>query len=295
MRIFVTGASGYIGGAVARALARRGHEVSGLVRSEQKARELEKDEISGVVGDLQKPAGYAAAAKAAVLSIHCAVDYTAHAGLDRSAVDTLLGSGGSLIYTSGVWLYGDTGPRTVDESTALQEGHVVPWRLSHEKLVLAAATAKRRTLVLRPGCVYGGRGGLTGMWFESAAKKKASAVAGPGRNRWAMIHVEDLAEVYARAAESSVSGELLNATDHSRETVLEMAQAASKAAGAGGNLSATTAAQARKQYGALAEGLLLDQQVDSSKAEKLLGWTPRYAGFSAGAARFHRAWKAAQG
>jgi nucleoside-diphosphate-sugar epimerase len=300
MRIFITGATGYIGEAVAAAFARRGHAVTGLVRSEAKARALNRLEVRAALGDLRSPDSWRAAAAEADVLVHCAVDYGAHEQLDRAAVDTMLaaagdGRGRAVIYTSGVWLYGDTGGRAVDESSALLKGAIIPWRLEHEKRVLAAATASRRCLVLRPGCVYGGRGGLTGMWFQSAQEKKAAVVAGDGGNRWALVHVEDLAELYALAGESSLSGELLNAVDRSRETVLEMAQAASRAAGAGGKVSTLSPDQARAAFGGLAEGLLLDQEVDGGKAQRLLGWTPRFSGFAADAGRFHLAWKAWSG
>jgi len=297
MRIFVTGATGYIGEAVAVAFARRGHSVAGLVRSKDKARALHRAEVRMVLGDLQHPDGWRAAAAEADVLVHCAADYAAYRELDRAAVDTLLAAaddsrGRAVIYTSGVWLYGNTGGRAVDETRALEKGFVAPWRLEHEKLVLAAATASRRCLVLRPGCVYGGRGGLTAMWFQSAAEKKSAVIAGDGRNRWAMVHVEDLAELYALAGESSLSGELVNGVDRSRETVLEMAQAASRAAGAGGKVQALSPDEARRAFGGLAEGLLLDQEVDGAKAQRLLGWEPRFTGFSEAADRFHLAWHA---
>lgn len=297
MKIFVTGATGYIGAAVAAAFARRGHSVAGLARSQDKARALNRAEARAVLGDLRSPDSWRSAAAEADVLVHCAVDYTAHSELDRAAVDTLLSAaddsrGRVVIYTSGVWLYGNTNGKAADESGALAKGFLLPWRLEHEKRVLAAASASRRTVVLRPGCVYGGRGGLTGQWFQSATEKKAATVAGDGRNRWAMVHVEDLAELYALAGESSLSGELLNGVDRSRETVLEMAQAASRAAGAGGKVALLSADDARKAFGGLAEGLLLDQEIDGSKAQRLLGWEPRFSGFSAGAERFHLAWKA---
>ena len=301
MKVFLTGASGYIGAAAAAALARRGHQVTGLVRSADKAKALNRVEAGAVIGDLRSPDSYRAAAREADALIHCAVDYAAHAELDRSAVDTLLDAAGAdgsapktVIYTSGVWLYGDTGARAVDETRALDKGFVIPWRLEHEKAVLAAAGKTRRTLVLRPGCVFGGRGGLTGAWLQSAQEKKAAVIAGEGGNRWAMIHVDDLAELYALAAESELSGELLNAVDGSRDTVLEMAQAASRAMGAGGKVQALTADEARRAFGPLAEGLLLDQQVDGSKARRLLGWEPKFSGFAARADRFALAWSAAR-
>lgn len=250
-----------------------------------------------MAGDLQSPALWAGEARAADVLIHCAVDYSAHEKLDRLAVETLLhaadGSRGrAVLYTSGVWLYGNTGGRAVDETRALEKGFILPWRLEHEKLVLGAATATRRCLALRPGCVYGGKGGLPAMWFESAERQGRAVVAGDGKNRWALVHLEDLAEAYALAGESALSGELLNVVDRSRETVLEMAAAASRAAGAGGAVEALSVSQARQAFGPLAEGLLLDQEIDGGEAERLLGWRPRFEGFCSGAARFHMAWKA---
>jgi nucleoside-diphosphate-sugar epimerase len=146
---------------------------------------------------------------------------------------------------------------------------------------------KAKGIVIRPGCVYGGAGGLTGMWFEK------KPVVGDGSNRWAMVHLDDLGDLYARAAESAVKGELFNATDGSHETVRQMAAAASRAAGGRGTVKTSTLAQAQKLYGGLAHGLALDQLVDSGKAAKLLAWKPRFHGFSSGAERFFGAWKAA--
>jgi nucleoside-diphosphate-sugar epimerase len=146
--------------------------------------------------------------------------------------------------------------------------------------------------VIRPGCVYGLRGGLTGTWFASALKDGAATVAGDGKNRWAVVHVEDLAELYVRAAESGLSGELLNATDRSRFTVGEMAAAASRAAGAGGKVRLLDAAAAEKAFGFMSKGMMLDQHVDSSKAVRLLGWAPRFGGFAEQANRHFAAWKA---
>lgn len=297
MKIFITGATGYLGEAAAAAFARRGHSVTGLARSQDKAAALNRLEARAVLGDLRSPDSWRAAAEEADVLVHCAVDYSAHEQLDRAAVETMLaaaddGRGRTVIYTSGVWLYGNTGGRAADESSALEKGALLPWRLEHEKRVLAASTPSRRCLVLRPGCVYGRRGGLTGMWFRSAEEGKASVVAGDGRNRWAMVHADDLGELYALAGESSLSGELLNGVDRSRDTVLEMAQAASRAAGAGGKVKTLSPEEARAAFGGLAEGLLLDQEVDGSKAQRLLGWEPRFSGFAAAADRFHLAWKA---
>lgn len=280
MKIFVTGATGYIGRAVAEALRRRGHRVAGLTRSTAKSKLLASAEIEPVIGDMRD----ASAWKKSDVLIHCAVEYGAdYETLDRKTVGALLGLGGKVLYTSGVWQYGPGGP--FDESSAGEP--LMPWRSEHEKLVLAA-----KGLVIRPGCVYGGTGGLTGLWFQGASEQKAAPIVGDGANRWAVVHVSDLADLYVRAAEGSLSGELLNAVDASRFTVREMAEAASRAAGAGGAVEALGSAEAEKRYGGMAHGLALDQHVDASKAGRLLGWAPRFQGFPPDADLFFAAWRA---
>ena len=285
MKVFVTGATGFIGRAVAEALRRRGHRVAGLTRSAAKAPGLEAREIEAVVGNMRDYRTWRRAAKDADVLVHCAVEYgPQYQALDRATVDAFEDLGGKILYTSGVWQYGPCGKRPVRETAAFDGTPLLPWRSEHEQLVL-----KAKGIVIRPGCVYGGAGGLTGLWF----KKTAPAIVGDGSNRWAMVHLDDLGHLYALAAESSVKNELFNATDGSHESVREMAAAASRAAGGRGAVKALTLAQGEQLYGGLAHGLALDQLVDSGKAAKMLGWKPRFHGFSSGAERFYGAWKAA--
>ncbi len=152
-----------------------------------------------------------------------------------------------------------------------------------------------RTVVIRPGCVYGGAGSLTSSWFESAARGGAARVVGDGTNRWAMVHRDDLADLYVRAAEAGLGGEVLNATDRSRATVNECATAASLAAGAEGRVEHVPVEQAVASMGPFATCLALNQHVDSWKAVHRLGWTPRHAGFVDAAPQLYAAWKAARG
>lgn len=286
MKIFVTGASGYIGRAVAEALRRRGHRVAGLVRTPAKAKALEGREIEAVTGDMRDASAWERAAGSADVLIHCAVEYGAeYQSLDRKTVDALLGFDGRVLYTSGVWQYGPGGP--FDEGQAFSGKPLMPWRTEHETLVLDA-----NEIVIRPGCVYGGAGGLTGLWFQGALEQGAAPIVGDGANRWAVVHLEDLADLYVRAAESAFAGELFNAADRSRFTVREMAAAASRAAGAGGAVKTLALPEAEKLYGPMAHGLALDQHVDSSKAARFLGWHPRFNGFPDDTDRFFAAWKA---
>ncbi len=203
-------------------------------------------------------------------------------------------SGRVLIATSGVWVYGDTGDGVADEAAPLDPPtHVAP-RPAVDAAVLSWNGGGLRTLVIRPGCVYGGGGSLTAAWFESAARAGAARVVGDGTNRWAMVHRDDLADLYVRAAESGLGGEVLNATDRSRATVNECAAAASLAAGAEGRVEHVPVEVAVAAMGPFATCLALNQHVDSWKAVRRLGWTPRHGGFVDSAPRLYAAWKAAQ-
>ncbi len=302
MKIFVTGATGYIGSAVAAAFARAGHTVFGLARTPAKAARLAAAEVLPVAGSLEDPAGWRAAADGCQVLVHCAVEYSPRQwALHEKTLEAFLasaraaGAPRTLLVTSGVWVYGTTGPAAADESSPLAPPPLVAARPAFDRKVLAADGGDLRTLLVRPGCVYGGSGGMTGSWFESALGEGAARFVGDGGNRWSMVHVADLADLYVRAAESGRGGEVFNATDRSRFTVLECARAASLAAGAGGKVATVAASEAGAAMGAeFVACLLLDQHVDSSKAVRLLGWQPRHGGFADGAPRYFAAWKAAR-
>lgn len=295
MKILVIGASGYIGYAVASALARAGHELYGLVRRPEAAIMLHKAEIRPVMGKLQEPASFSETAAQCSVMIYAAADYQVDTlAVDRATVEALLSIAQRgprpkmLIYTSGVWVHGDTGDGMVDETTPLRPARAVQARPDIERLMLEHPQV--RGLVIRPGCVYGGRGGLTGMWFEGAEKGELRVI-GDGRNRWALVHIEDLADAYRRLAESGLSREVFNITDRSRATVNDMAEAVVRAAGGKAKITHVPLADAEKQMGAFAECLVLNQHVDSRKAVHLLGWQPRHGGFVDGVQTYYQAWK----
>jgi nucleoside-diphosphate-sugar epimerase len=299
MRVFVTGATGFIGSAVAAAFARAGHETYGLTRGESRTARLEAAEIVPIQGTMEEPDAWRPAAERCSVLVHCAVEYSERSwDLHRAALGALRDAGRDragrvLLATSGVWVYGDTGDAAVDESSPLDPPtHVAP-RPAVDAAVLSWNGGGFRTLVIRPGCVYGGSGSMTGAWFESAARNGAARVVGDGTNRWAMVHRDDLADLYVKAAESGLGGEVVNATDRSRSTVLECAVAASLAAGASGRVEHVPVEQAVAAMGPYATCLALSQHVDSWKAVHRLGWTPRHGGFVDGAVRYFAAWKAA--
>ncbi len=299
MRIFVTGATGFIGYAVATELARAGHTVHGLSRDPKKAARLAASEVLPVIGDMADPDSYRDAAREAQILIHCGAEYSARfMELDRRTALALLDAGHAaglprlFIYTSGCWLYGDTGNDAADESSHLRPPAMLVPRAETETTILSRGTGQLRAIILRPGCVYGGAGSLTASWFRSAEKEGAARIVGDGQVRWAMVHLSDLAAAYRSAAESHYGGEVFNITDRSRFTVLECARAASTAANGSGKVTTTPVAEAAKSMGPIAECLALDQHLDSSKAMRLLGWNPRHGGFVDGVRRYYESWKA---
>jgi nucleoside-diphosphate-sugar epimerase len=294
MKIFLTGGSGYIGSAVALRLKKAGHDVLALVRSEEKGKALKEAGLKLVVGDLSTPAGYAAAAYGRHSIVHTAIDYQHDtAELDRKTIqaarELLSGQvGATFIYTSGCWVNGST-EGVADETTPLKPVRASAWRVPHEQLALSLAKDGIRAVVVRPGIVYGGRGGIPAMFFASAKKSGAAQMIGEGANHWPLVHVDDLAELYVRLVERAPAGSIYNAVDASHLTQREVAEAASRAAGKEGKVHAS--APDGSPYH---EALMLDQRLSSEKARNDLDWRPRHESFTAEADQLFKAWKAAQ-
>jgi nucleoside-diphosphate-sugar epimerase len=295
MKVFLTGGSGYIGGTVALALKKAGHDVLALVRSEAKAEALKKAGVKLAVGELANPAGYAGSAWGRAAFVNLAQEWTAQGPeLDRktlsSARDLLRGQvGATFIYTSGCWVQGPT-EGVADESTPLKPARAVSWRPAHEQAALEMAKDGIRSVVVRPGIVYGGaRGGIPAMFFGTALKHGAAHTVGAGDNHWPLVHVDDLAELYVRLVERAPAGSVYYAADASRHTQKEIAEAASRAAGKDGKVQPQPPDGTPYQ-----EALTLDQQVSSEKARNDLDWRPRHESFVAEAEPLFKLWHSAQ-
>lgn len=274
MRVFLTGATGYIGGAVAAALAGAGHEVLALAHSDRAEAAIRARGWTPARGDLREPASLAAHAGDADAAVHAAHTGGADAAdVDTAAVhamlDALAGSGKPFVYTSGVWVLGDTGGFLVDEEAATDRPAALSaWRAALEPEVTGAAGRGVRAVVIRPGVVYGRGGGLPGMLARGELP-----VVGDGRQRWPLVHLDDLADLYLRALEAP-AGSLLHGTD-GWAAMIELALAGRAGAGAGGALERLDLAAARARLGAFADALALDQRVASDRTRRLTGWSPR--------------------
>ncbi|MGB9179945.1 MAG: SDR family oxidoreductase [Pyrinomonadaceae bacterium] len=280
MKVLLTGATGYIGSAVADALLERGHEVVGLARSEEAAQKLEAKGIGVRRGSLNDPASVAAAARDVDGVIHAASTGGPDAPqADRQTVEAITGAlegtNKPFIYTSGVWVMGNTGESIATEESQLDPTPLVAWRPAVERLVLDAAQRGVRSIVLRPAMVYGRGGGSVADFIKSARENGAARYIGTGENRWSLIHVEDLADLYVLALEQAEAGTLLMVASGPSMRVREIAERASRAAGAGGQTVSWPLEEAQGRLGAYADALVLDQQVSGERARNLLQWTPK--------------------
>jgi len=151
MRVFLTGATGYVGKAVTLALRQRGHEVAALVRPESDSTQLRESGVFIVAGDLDSLPNLAKTLTAYDALVHTAFSSQDPVAKDKMAVDTLSAQKNFFLYTSGVWVLGNTKGKTLDEKSPLNPLQIVAWRPTHEKIALDSGGA-----VIRPGCVYGG-------------------------------------------------------------------------------------------------------------------------------------------
>jgi nucleoside-diphosphate-sugar epimerase len=277
MNIFVTGATGYIGSSVSAALLKAGHAVVGLIRPEKDPTLLERLGIRAFVGSLGDPIALAAEAKTVDATIHAAFEMSANGALaDEAAVDAILnelaGTNKTFVYTSGVWVMGDTAAGA-DEDSPLNPPPVVAWRAAVERKVLDASRRGVRTVVIRPGMVYGRGGGVPAMFLKSARETGAAVYVGRGENHWTFVHVDDLADLYVRALGAD-PGSLFLAVDGPALRVRKVAEVASKAAGAEGRTREWVVDEAFPVFGPMVQGLILDQQLSGKRAQSMLGWKP---------------------
>jgi nucleoside-diphosphate-sugar epimerase len=277
LKVFLTGATGYIGSGIADALLAAGHSVVGLARSDDAVRKLSAKGITPFQGDLNSPGNLSEAAAKSDGIIHTGT--TNDGRIDQEAVNAMLGalrdSSKPFIYTSGIWVLGDTGGKIADETWPPNPAALVSWRPGVEQMVLRAARTGVRSVVFRPGVVYGRGGGILADFARSARETGAARYVGSGENHWPLVHVEDLADLYLRAFQRAASGTLFHATDGATRRVREIAEASSFDAGAEGRTESWPLEEARKTLGAFADALVLDQLVSSEKAKTTLGWQPR--------------------
>ena len=282
MRIFLTGATGYIGSAVLEASLRAGHNVTALVRDPEKAEHVTLRGGRPIVGELGKPSGYIGAAQDADVIVHTAYERSKHGvEVDRHAIETLLAAAGrridtghasTFIYTSGIWVLGDTdGP--ADEDAPIKPTPLVAWRPEHEALVRSLSRGGQiRTAIVRPGIVYGGARGIISDMLKNA-KNGLLRVIGNGSNHWPCVYDRDLADLYVKIAVHPEASGIFHANDEADERVSDIVEAIARHVMAQQDVRHVPIEEARNKMGQYADALVLDQIVRSPRA-RALGWAP---------------------
>jgi nucleoside-diphosphate-sugar epimerase len=281
-KIFFTSGTGYIGLAAAKAAKEAGHSVTALSRSDESTARLQEYGIKAHKGDLRQPDTYKQVLKDFDVVVHtAAVNGADFAQVEEQTVQTILaelkGTQKAFIYTSGVWVLGNTGDKPATEETQPNPLPLVAWRPQVEQTVIAGAKDGIRTSVIRPALVYGNGGGIIGQIFAVTKQAGKAPIIGPGENRWTFIHVEDLGRLYVLAAEKAPAGSLLHGADNRPVKQREVAELIAKAADVPGQTQVHPIEEARKIFGAFADGLALDQHVDAPVTRKSLNWEPKAA------------------
>jgi nucleoside-diphosphate-sugar epimerase len=213
MRIFLTGANGFIGGAVASALIAGGHRVRGLVRDQAKADAVAAHGVAAVVGSLDDAALLQAEARAADAVVNAAS--SDHRGAVEALMAGLAGSGKPFIHSSGSSIVadqamGEPSDRIFREATPFAPLADKAARVAIDRMVCEAHGI--RAVVLCNAMIYGHALGAPAQSVQIPAlvrQAKASGVAryiGRGLNRWSNVHIADVAALYALAIAKAPAG-----------------------------------------------------------------------------------------
>lgn len=299
MNIFLAGASGYAGHALAGVLRQAGHRVTALLRSpnSERARSLRIQEVRVLAGDLREPDTYRAALEACDGFISTVMDFEDPVGTDRLLLDTLRhlspkadGTPRLFLYTTCCSVYGHVPDRMISETTPGNPAHPLHFGMELEQEVFGLTNW--RTVVVRPGFMFGldGRSCFATTWFEQGESGRV-VYAGDPTIGWSWVHVSDLADAYRRIMEHmELNHEIFCLADQFQPLCGEVATAAAQAAGFAGLLEMGPAIL--EDWSALFDQ---NQFMTSAKAQRVLGWVPKQGSVLAHMDLGYQGWKASQG
>jgi nucleoside-diphosphate-sugar epimerase len=280
MRVFLTGASGLIGGAVASALIAQGHTVRGLVRSKAKAEAVAAHGVEPVLGSLDDAALLHANAQAADAVVNAAS--SDHRGAVEALIAALAGSGKPLLHSSGSSIVadlamGEPSDRIVDEASPLEPVAEKAARVAIDRLVLDAPGI--RSVVLCNTMIYGNALGAPAESVQIPAlvrQARASGIAryiGRGRNRWSNVHIADVAALYVLALAKAPARTFMY-VESGEETLGDIAAAIAARLG----LGAAQSWPAEQAIAAWGRGMAVFSLGSNSrvrgKVAPALGWSP---------------------
>ncbi|WP_186250501.1 NAD-dependent epimerase/dehydratase family protein [Burkholderia gladioli] len=287
MKIFVTGAGGFIGGSIAAGLAGDGHQVVGLVRREEQAEELRAIGVEPRLGSLDDRALLVREAQAADAVINAAD--SDHRGAVEALIEGLGGLGKVLLHTSGSSIVGDAsggeGSETIYHEDKLPEPTAdKAARVAIDNLVLDASRQGIRPAVLCNTLIYGHGLGLPResvqlpRLIRQARKSGVVRHVGPGRNIWSNVHIDDVVEVYRLALQRTPAEGTFYFVENGEAAFRDMSAAIARAMGLGAAQDwPLKDAEAEWGYEMANYGLGSNSRVRGERAKRLLGWQPKHA------------------
>lgn len=284
MRVFVTGATGFIGSAVVRELLDADHEVVGLARSDTAAAALTAVGAQVHRGALDDPDSLHDGAAAADGVIHLAFnhdfsDYVANGKLDLRAVEALgaalEGTGRPLVVTSGTLMLTMMAPGRLGTEVAPDPGSQAP-RIASENATMALAARGVRASVVRLSPTVHGEGdkGFVPTLIDIARETGVSAFVGDGSNRWPAVHRLDAAHLFRLALEAAPAGSILHGAADEGVPFRDIAELIGRRLKL--PVAGVTAEDASRHFGFLAAVVPLDNPTSSALTQKLLGWRPEH-------------------
>lgn len=284
MRVFVTGATGFVGSAVVAELLQAGHHVLGLTRSQEGAAVLTSAGAEAQVGTLQDPEALRAAASACDGVVHTAFNhdfsrFAASCEEDRQAIkvlgEALAGSGRPLLVTSGAAVI-RSGPFALESDPAVPTTPEYPRASETATAALVAKDINARVVRL-PFSVHGpGDHGFVPMLIGIARERGFAAFVGDGGNRWPAVHRRDAARVYRLALETPEASGPFHAVGEEGVGFKEIAETIGK--GLGLPVRSVSPDEAASHFGFLGAFAGTDAPVSRAWTQKVLGWEACEAG-----------------
>ena len=278
MRVFVTGATGFIGSAIVNDLLAAGHEVLGLARNDANAASLAALGVPAHRGDLTDPDSLTEGARSCDGVIHTAFihDFSRFAEVietDRRAVEALAGalegSGKPLVVTSGTVLLAP-GRLGTEQDAPRPDAH----RIDAERITMEAAGRGVRSSIVRPPPTVHGAGeqGFVPMLIALARSTGVAAYVGDGANLWPAVHRLDIARLYRLALERAAPGTRLHGV--AEEGVPMRAIAETIGQGLGIPVRGLTREEAAAHFGWMAPFVGMDNPTSSAITRSTMGWQP---------------------
>jgi nucleoside-diphosphate-sugar epimerase len=281
MRVFVTGATGFIGSALVPQLIVAGHKVVGVYRSEEKAKALSAAGAEAYRGSIDDPDSLKEGAARSDAVVHLAFNhdfsqFAANCETDRRVVKTLgsvlAGSGRTLVVTSGTAI-AKVAPGALATEDAPRISSKEFLRAASEEAAEDAARAGVNVSIVRLPQVHNPeRQGLISPWIMIAREKGAFAYVGEGKNRWPAAHVGDVASLYRLAVEKSAPNAVYNAVAEEGVAARDIAETVAKRLGM--PAKSISPDEAGSYFGWLALFAARDMPASGEKTQAALGWRP---------------------